>query len=300
MRSLIEQPGGEVPLLADLPPVPLPDRILVVEPRFYDVEYVINPHMEGNVGQVNRFEARHQWRHLVEAYRRIGQTVEVLDGLPLLPDLVFCANQALPVPPGLIAPGAGAVMSIMRRARREPEVAHIQGFLSERGVHIEQLDPWSVPSMEGTGDGAWHPGRALLWGGIGPRSRREAWERVSAMTGAPVVLLNLVDPRFYHLDTCLSFVDEQTAVVYPGAFDDAGRALLGALVPRLVEVDEIEAMNMACNGHSPDGRHYLVQSGSPRCNAALERLGVDVIELETDQFLLSGGSVYCMKLHWWA
>jgi N-dimethylarginine dimethylaminohydrolase len=272
----------------------------MVEPRFYDVERVINPHMEGNVGRVDRFVARHQWRSLVEAYRSIGQRVDIMEGQPLLPDLVFCANQALPMPPGLGAEGGSAVMSLMRRASREPEVRWIERFLGSQGLHIEHLDPWSVPSMEGTGDGLWHPGRALLWGGVGPRSRPEAWARVSAMAGVPVMLLRLIDPRFYHLDTCLSFVDEETAVLFPGAFDDAGRALLAALVPRLIEVDEAEAMNMACNGHSPDGRHYLVQRGSPRCNGRLAEIGLEVVELDTDQFLLSGGSVYCMKLHWWS
>ncbi len=272
----------------------------MVEPRFYDVESVINAHMEGNVSQVDRFAARCQWRALVEAYRSIGVEVDVLEGQPFLPDLVFCANQALPVPPGMIAEGPGAVMSIMRRARREPEVEHVERYLVDRGLHVERLNPWTVPSIEGTGDGAWHPGRAVLWGGVGLRTKAEAWDRVEAMTGATVHRLNLLDRRFYHLDTCLSVLDEETAVVFGGAFDDAGRELLARSFPRLVEVDEAEAMNMACNGHSPDGEHYLVQRGSPRTCDALTALGFTVIELDTDQFLLSGGSVFCMKLHYWS
>jgi len=59
-------------------------------------------------------------------------------------------------------------------------------------------------------------------------------------------------------------------------------------------------MRMFCNGHSPDGRHFLVQEGSPRAAAAVRDLGFEVLELSTDQFMLSGGSVFCMKLHYWA
>lgn len=286
VARLYEELGELAWTLDDVPRVPRPDRVLLVEPTFREVE--------------DRFQGRTQWRALVDAYRATGMTVRVIPGVPLLPDLAVCSNLALPVPPGLLADEAGAVLSIMRTAAREAEVPHIERFLVDAGVHVERLDPWSVPSMEGTADGLWHPGRALLWAGVGRYSARHAWQRVAAWTGAPVVLLELIDERFTHLDTCLSLLDEQTAVFFPGAFTERGAQRIRSLVPRCLEVSSGDAMRFVCNGHSPDGEHFIVQAGSDDAVAAIKGLGFEVIELDAAPFGGSGSSVHSMKLAYWA
>ncbi len=291
---------ADLPDLATLPPISGGDRILVGAPDFFDVEYVINPHMAGNVGQVDRLRARQQWRALVAVYERLGYPVDVLPGQPFLPDWVFVANQCLPVPPGLLAEGPAAVVSIMASARRQAEIGPYTAALDAAGLHLERLDPYTVGSFEGTGDGSWHPTRAFLFGGVGPRTDRAAYERLSAWMGIPVAILDLVDERFYHLDTCLSPLDAQAALYYPGAFTAHGRALIEAVYPQAIPVDEAEAMNMACNAHCPDQRHVIVQAGSPRTEAALRAAGFEVIDLDTSEFLKSGGSVFCMKLQYWS
>ncbi len=279
--------------------LPLPDRVMVADPTYFDVETVQNPHMEGNVDGIDRYLARLQWREVVEAYRSVGMPVDVLPPEPFLPDYVFCANQTMPVPSGLLSAGPAAIRSIMRSARREPEVPHVVEALEQRGVEVQNLDPYLVPRFEGTGDALWHPGRALLYGGTGPRSTEQAYRFISTWTGVPVVLLNLVDPRFYHLDTCLAPLDEHTAVCFPGAFDDEGLDVLRRCFPRLLEVGEADAMWMFCNGHSPDAKTYIVQEGSAAA-ADVRALGYEVIEVETGEFRKSGGSVFCMKLAWWS
>lgn len=282
-----------------LPAVALPDRLLMAEPTFYDVAYVENPHMEEHVGRVDRFLARRQWRALVRTYQRLGVRVMVIPGQPFLPDYVFAANQVLPVPPGLFGPGPGAIRSIMKSAHREPEVGHVVAALEAQGLAVEELDRYEVARFEGTGDGIWHPGRALLYGGVGERSCEDAWIRIGAMTGAAVALLNLVDPRFYHLDTCLSVIDERTAVIVPHAFDTDALGVLRRHFPRLLEISVDDAMKMFCNGHSPDGRRYVVQAGAAAA-ADLGALGIEVVEVDTSEFVKSGGSVFCMKLHYWS
>jgi len=289
----------ELPEIEGLPRIARPDRILLVEPEFYDVEYVINPHMAAYLEGVDRLLARQQWLALRRAYEQVFGRVEVLRGEPFLPDFVFSANQALPVPPGLLAEGPGAILSIMASSRRQPEVRPFGAALEQRGLHLEELDPYVVRSFEGTGDGSWHPERALLLGGVGPRTTVPAYERISAWTGVPVVLLELTDPRFYHLDTCLSPIDSQCALYFPGAFTEEGVALIEAVYPEAIAVQEAEACNMVCNGHCPDGQHFLVHPGSPSAFAALEQRGIEVVTLDTSEFLKSGGSVFCMKLQYW-
>jgi len=287
-------------LPAVLPELPPPTRVLMADPEFYDVEYVGNPHMEGNLGRVDRFAARSQWRGLVEAYESLGIPVDVLPAVPLLPDFVFTANQVLSFPAGMLAAGPSAVVSIMNSARRQAETTLVSDFLTGAGLHMEQLNPYVVPGFEGGGDALWHPGHALLYGGVGPRSTIDAYEHLNAWTGVPLVVLTLTDPRFYHLDTCLSLLDADTALYYPGAFDREGVRILERLFPALLAVTEDEAMQMICNGHCPDGRTYLVQGGCERVNLWLAERGFVVRALDTSEFLLSGGSVFCMKQHYWA
>ncbi len=286
--------------LADLPALPRPDRLLMADPEFFDVEYVINPHMDGNLGRVDRFAARCQWKRLHDAYLSLGIPVDVLPGVPLLPDFVFTANQALPFPAGLLGPEPGAVVSIMKWGRRQAETVQVADFLAAAGLQIERLNPFRVPSFEGGGDALWHPGRALLYAGVGPRSSAEAYRHLHAWTGLPIIALQLSDPRFYHLDTCLSVLDDETALYYPDAFDENGLRMLETLFEEPLAVTEEEALRMACNGHSPDGRHVLIQQGCDRVTHWLTERGFEVLGLDTSEFLLSGGSVFCMKQHYWA
>ena len=286
--------------LSQLPEFSLPNRVLMADPEYFDVEYVGNPHMAGNLGCVDRFEARIQWNRLVESYQQLGIPVDVLPAVPLLPDLVFTANQALPLPPGILAEEPSVVTSIMNSARRQAEVPEVAAFFEKAGLQLERMNPNMVPRFEGAGDVIWQPGRGLLFAASGPRSAVEAQTFLAAWTGLPIVTLRLCDERFYHLDTCLSVLDDTTAVYYPGAFDEASRALLQALFEQLIEVTESEAMRMVCNGHCPDKRHFLVQGGCDRVNGQLQDLGFVILELDTSEFLLSGGSVFCMKQHYWA
>ncbi|ACY48686.1 dimethylarginine dimethylaminohydrolase family protein [Rhodothermus marinus] len=277
------------------PPMPLPRRVLMVSPDHFDVEYVINPHMEGHVGQVDRALARRQWEALRDTYRTLGFEVHVLDGVPGLPDMVFCANQTLPFLRG--DGGRGVVLSRMHAPQRRDEVPHLARFFEQQGYALVSI-PDEVPgSFEGMGDALWHPGHALLWGGYGFRTDQAVYAWLARELGVRVVALHLTDPDFYHLDTCLSLLDAGTALYVPAAFDEAGRALLHRLIPNLIEVPEREARELlACNAHCPDGRHVLIQRGCTETVARLRAAGFEPIELDTGEFLKSGGSVFCMKL----
>jgi N-dimethylarginine dimethylaminohydrolase len=284
--------------VAALPAIPRPGRALMTTPTHFRVEYVINPHMVGNVGTVDPERARAQWEALRDAYERLGVPVSVIEGAEGLPDMVFCANQTLPYR----TPGGeqGVVLSRMHADQRKPEVAYYADFFAREGYEVRLLDADVPGDFEGMGDALWHPGRYLLWGGYGYRTDRAVYDRFSERLGVPVLPLSLRDADFYHLDTCLCPLDEATALYYPGAFDDEGLDLLKAHFERLIEAPEEEARRLfACNAHSPDGRHVLIQRGCDDTNAALREAGYEVVEVDTDEFLKSGGSVFCMKVMFW-
>ncbi|MDX1439381.1 MAG: arginine deiminase-related protein, partial [Rubricoccaceae bacterium] len=142
--------------------------------------------------------------------------------------------------------------------------------------------------------------RYLLWGGYGYRTDAEVYASLAEELGIPVLKLHLADPDFYHLDTCLCPLDENTALIYPGAFDQEGLELIRSHFDIVLEAPEEEARNLfACNAHCPDGKHVLIQKGCDKANRQLHDAGFDVIELDTSEYLKSGGSVFCMKLMFW-
>ncbi len=283
--------------LGECPKLPPPKRVLMTTPEHFEVAYVINPHMEGHIGAVDRDEARRQWTALRKTYLALGFDVQVLEGRPGLPDMVFCANQTLPY---LDADGRrGVVLSRMHAPQRRDEVAHFATFFHDLGYDTRPL-PEHVRAFEGMGDALWHPGRALLWGGYGFRTDPQAYEALTARLGVPVLALRLEDPDFYHLDTCLCVLDETTALIYPGAFDADGLRLLAHFFPRLLEAPEDEARRrLACNAHSPDGRRVIIQRGNAHTCRMLAEAGFTPLEVETSEFLKAGGSVFCMKLMFW-
>ena len=273
---------------------PLEVRVLMADPAHFDVMYVINPHMAGNVGNVDRALAQTQWRSVRDAYASLGFPVSVIDGVDGLPDLVFMANQSFPgqLPDGRWA----AILSFMHSPERRPEVDVVAQWYRSRGALTFQLSDPTLP-FEGMGDVAWVPGRRAIVGGYGFRTDARVYPELAELFEVPVLALRLVDARFYHLDTCLQLIDDHTALYVPGAFDAEGIALLKRAFPRLVELPEHEAANgLACNGHSPDGRHFIVHRGASGTLAAVRSLGLTPIEVDTGEFIKSGGSVYCMKL----
>lgn len=288
----------DVPSVADLPQIPRPRRVLLTSPDHFQVEYTINPHMEGNVGSVDEGIAMKQWRALRDTYERLGLQVDVVPGVEGLPDMVFCANQTLP----FRTPGGelGAVMSRMHAPQRKPEVEHYARYFDSIGYEVRTLDPDLPGDFEGMGDAIWHPGRYLLWGGHGFRTDREVYQRLSAALGFPIIALRLDDPEFYHLDTCFCPLSEEAVLIYPGAFDDDGLALIRNGFQTVIEAPEDEARGLfACNAHSPDGKHVIVQRGCGTTCESLEAVGFVPVEVDTDEFLKSGGSVFCMKLMYW-
>lgn len=282
----------------DLPKMEVPRQVLMVQPTFFSVEYVINPHMADNVGMVDKVEATNEWEKVRDTYDELGFTVHELEGVEGLPDMVFSANQSLP---SVDEEGnRKVVMSIMHADERKEEVPYIEQWYRQAGYEIQYLDDDSVTDFEGCGDAIWHTGRRLLWGGYGFRSSISAYRQVSEILDVPVVVLKLVEDSFYHLDTCFCVLDEKTVLLYPDAFDEAGLDLIHALFDRVIEAPQYEALEkFACNASCPDGKNVIIQQGCTDVNKKLRDAGFSVHEVETGEYRKSGGSVFCMKMMAW-
>lgn len=281
--------------LVDLESMPLPKRALMVTPEHFTVEYVINPHMEGHIGNVDRAKAADEWEQVRSAFVKSGVDVHDISGQEGLPDMVFCANQSLPY---IDKNGVKHVlMSIMHADQRKDEVAFIEQWYRQNGYVIHHLDDTRIRDFEGMGDAIWHTGKRLIWGGYGFRSSLDAYEVVHETFGVPIIALELLHPAFYHLDTCFCMLNEDTALIYPGAFTEEGLKLIRAVIPNIIEANQHEAEELfACNATCPDGKNVIIQYGCTDVNDKLRAAGFTVHEVSTDEYRKSGGSVFCMKM----
>jgi N-dimethylarginine dimethylaminohydrolase len=271
--------------------MPDPRAVLLCPPDYFDVVDVKNPFMEANAGGVDKELAETQWGALVEAFVEAGMEVETLTPTPDCEDMVFAANQTFA---GRHRSGRlVCLLSHMRYESRRREVAAYATWFADHGYTV--LDAVDAGAFfEGGGDALWHPGRHAIWAAAGPRTSLQAHQALANVFDAPVASVNLVDDRFYHLDTCLCAIDERTALWFPGAFDDEGRAMLAEGFENLIEVDEEEATRaFACNAAAFPSGTVVIDQRAERTRAKLA--DYRVIAVDTGEFLKSGGSVFCLK-----
>ncbi|MDO8643865.1 MAG: amidinotransferase, partial [bacterium] len=135
-----------------------------------------------------------------------------------------------------------------------------------------------------------------LFAGYHFRSDIHSHRELAKILNIQVLSLELVDRRFYHLDTCFSPLKEGMAFYYPGAFDSYARKVLSAHIPDLIEVSEKEALRFACNA-AVMGPHVILNVGCPRIGKELEKRGFKVHATETSEFMKAGGSAQCLTLY---
>lgn len=275
-----------------------PKKVMMVEPTHFDVEYVINPYMTNQIGEVDKIQALNEWEHLRDGYQELGFQVDVIDGQPGYPDMVFCANQSLPY---VNKNGDKHVlMSIMKADQRKGEVPFIEEYYKSEGYDIHHIEGGNVESFEGMGDALWHFKRGLIWGAYGFRSSLEVYDQISDLFNVPVIALELQKEEFYHLDTCMCILSEDTVLVYSDAFTEQGMKLIHAMFDTVIEATAYEAEKLfAVNAVCPDGKNVLIQQGCTDVNQKLRDAGFYVHEYSTFEFLKSGGSVFCMKMMLW-
>lgn len=262
-------------------------RILVCPPEHFAVDYVINPWMEGWIGGVDRALAERQWNELVAAIARDAE-IEQVPPQPGSPDMCFTANAAL-VAHGRAIP---ARFRMPERSAEEPPFAH---WLAEAGFELRPL-PGEDP-FEGEGDALFQPGEPLLWAGYGVRSSLETHVALGQTFAVEVVSLRLVDPRFYHLDTCFAPLPDGRLLYYPLAFDDRSQRDIERRVPpeRRIAVDDRDAVGFACNVLRVGERLFLNQA-SNALRSRLAAWGLEANVFPVGEFLKAGGGVKCLSL----
>ena len=138
-------------------------------------------------------------------------------------------------------------------------------------------------------------GRTLL-AGFRFRSDAPIHEELARLVRAEVLPVELIDPRFYHLDTCCCPLNAETALWFPRAFDRYGRKVIERLIEDPIGVSERDARRFVCNAVVV-GRAVVMQSGaSATLLRQLARRGFEVSPVDLSEFLKAGGSAKCLVL----
>jgi N-dimethylarginine dimethylaminohydrolase len=254
---------------------------VMTPPQFFAVEYAINPWMD-TTNPVDRVVALTQWQRLHDIYLKLGHTVDLVDPVAGLPDMVYAANA------GLILDGTAAVARFKYAERQQESVAYAE-WLRAHGYQPR----YTRHVNEGQGDLL--PVGEMILAGTGFRTDPRAHVEIAEIFERRVVSLELVDPRFYHLDTALTVLDDTTVAYYPPAFSYVSRAHLETLFPGAIVVDSADAYAFGLNAVS-DGRHVVHPAAAVGFAEQLADAGFEPIGIDLSELLKGGGSVKCCTL----
>ena len=262
-------------------------RFLMCPPDLYDVDYVINPWMEGNIHKSSRERAVEQWQklHYILKDRAL---VDLVEPQPGWPDMVFTANAGLVL-------GKNVVLSRFYHKERQGEEPFFKQWFESQGYTVYEL-PKDLP-FEGAGDALLDREGRWLWAGYGFRSELDSHPYLAKWLDIEVVSLRLMDERFYHLDTCFCPLNGGYLLYYPPAFDSYSNRLIEMRVPaeKRIAIAEADAVTFACNAVNVD--NVVVMNGaSDSLKASLASAGFEVIETPLTEFLKAGGAAKCLTL----
>ena len=263
---------------------------LMCRPEHFVVSYRINPWMEP-AKPTDTAKALAQWQALYDTYLNLGHTVELIDPVPGLPDMVYTANG------GFVIDGRALGVRFRVDERRGEERPFMDWFAAHG---FEVVEPQTV--QEGEGDFLL-AGEVVL-AGTGFRSTTDSHREVADVFGREVVSLTLTDPRFYHLDTAIAVRDpvegpggvEHANIAYlPTAFDEPSQRILAERFPDAIRVSDGDGAVFGLNAAS-DGLNVFI---SPRATGFAEQLrerGYNPVLVDLSELLLGGGGIKCCTL----
>lgn len=256
-------------------------KILMSPADHFGLEYDINAWMHKHE-QVDLGVAKQQWQNVYNIYtQQMGWDVVLCPPVKHLPDMVFATDC------GLMIDGK-ILLSNFRYPERKPETPHFKDWFLQNGYTNMQQ---AKNLFEGGGD-AMLCGNKIL-AGFGFRSEEASLQELRDHFGLEVIPLKIVDPYFYHLDTSVAVLSDDTVAFYPGAIDAASQKRLRAAVPNVIEATLQEAQGFGLNAIS-DGKTIITSDESESLLQKYRSAGFKVIGTPILEFRKSGGGVKCM------
>lgn len=234
----------------------------------------------------NPAKAGKQWNRLYQFIQNSGSEISLIEPVEGLPDMVFTANAAL-------VHEDKVILSKFRHSERQGEERYFSDWFSHQDYKCHTL-PDGV-SFEGEGDTVFYKDILLLAHGF--RTDRASHPCIGSTLEKEFKSLKLIDPHFYHLDTCLLFIEPiDLLIYYPGAFHPESVKEIEDLPSKILRLSEDDAKSFVCNSIWA-GFNLLTYKCPDSLSANLREYGLNIINLNLSEFMKSGGSVRCMVLH---
>jgi lysine-ketoglutarate reductase/saccharopine dehydrogenase-like protein (TIGR00300 family) len=260
---------------------------MMCPPDHYDVDYVINPWMEGNIHKSSFDRAKEQWYKLYHVIKEHAQ-IDLVNPAKGWPDMVFTANAGLVL-------GDKAIVSRFYHKERQGEEPYFKEWFENNGFTVFEL-PKDLP-FEGAGDALFDREGRWLWAGYGFRSELDSHSYIAKWLDTEVLSLRLIDERFYHLDTCFCPLSNGYLLYYPPAFDSYSNRLIEMRVPaeKRIAIDEADAVTFSCNAVNINNV-VIMNHPSESLKQRLAQVGFTVAETPLTEFLKAGGAAKCLTL----
>lgn len=260
-------------------------RLLMCRPDYYSVIYEINPWMNTEI-DVDHHKALQQWQQLTQTISECGIKIELIEPVAALPDMVFTANAAL-------IKNNIAYLSHFYYPQRQGESAHNYEWFSKHNMEVNTVADREHQFFEGEGD-ALFAGANTLFAGYGFRSQKSYYHYLEKTLGVQVIYCELINPYFYHLDTCFCPLDENTAIWWPDAFSSASQQTIKKAI-NVIDVAEHEAKKFCCNAIVYN-KNVIIPAGCELLQKELELRGYTVHCCEMSEFIKAGGACKCLSL----
>jgi len=268
------------------------NKLLFTYPTYFDINYSINPYMSTNT-VIN--DVKKDWLNIIKKLRKYVhiktvdyRTFESNNTLKQLPDIVFCANHALPTPDGKF------ILSNMKYKERQNELKYFEKWAKHNNYPIIKID--KNINFEGNGDAKWHPNKNLLWIGHGPRTDKKAVKEIDKLINSKVIDLELNSPLYYHLDICFTPLDEKTVFIIPEAFSTKSYDKINDIFENVLHIPSDETKTMAGNCSLIAENTVIIDKQNVQTINILKNHGYNVLSFNTKEFQKSGGSVDCLYL----
>lgn len=258
-------------------------RIIICPPTYFDIQYEINPWMKTSQ-KIDPAGANAAYVALRDTYRSLP--VELHEAVPQadLPDMVYAADWGH-VEGNLFIP------SNFRYAERRREADVAAEFLQTKfGLSIQRL-PDGV-FFEGHGDLIKTPTRFFI--GHGFRSSFAAAAELQKFLANQIFSLHLINPFYYHLDTCFAALGDEAALVNESAFAPESLELIKKLFPKVIFTSGEDNAVMAHNLVTVGNDLICAKGISNSLKKQLEGFGYRLHEIDTVEYRKGGGSVKCM------
>lgn len=258
-------------------------QFLMCSPQYYDILYEINPWMNRE-HKADKVLALTQWNNLKKIISACGAEVKLVEQVPDLPDMVFTANAAL-------IHQHHVFLANFKHPERQGERAHFETWFKENGFVI--FDDKQRLDFEGAGDALFAGNKLFCASGF--RTNPLVHETIKTWSEAEIISVELVDPYFYHLDTCFCPLNDKQAIWWPDAFTPASQKKLAHEI-ELLSIPKEDAKKFACNAVVINN-YVIIPSGCDDTQKILETLGLIVHQTDMSEYIKAGGACKCLTLN---